>query len=113
MSGEPSHFEIGAPDPERAQQFYGELLGWRFEDTGRGARIATGGISGGIHPDDPWVQIFYSVPDLDAAVARVRELGGEVDAEARSEGPGGRYAHSCRDDQGVPFGLHEPADATR
>ena len=108
MSGEPSHFEIGAPDPERARRFYGELLGWSFETTGGGARVATAGIDGGIHPDEPWMQLFFSVPDLETALVRVRELGGVVDEDARSDGPRGRYAHSCRDDQGVPFGLHEP-----
>lgn len=107
MAGQPSHFEIGAPDPQRAREFYGELLGWSFDDTGAGASVATGGVPGGIHPDEPGVQIFYSVPDLDEAVRRVIRLGGEVD-EGTSEGSGGRYVHSCRDDQGVPFGLHEP-----
>ncbi|MGP0052650.1 MAG: VOC family protein [Solirubrobacteraceae bacterium] len=109
MAGEPSHFEIGVPDPEQAERFFGALLGWSFEDTGRGARVSTSGIGGGMHPDEPWVQLFFRVADLEAAVARVLELGGEVDEEARSDGPRGRYAHSCRDDQGVPFGLHEPA----
>ena len=52
------------------------------------------------------IQIFFSVPDLEQAAKRVAELGGEVD-EPRSEGRGGRFIHSCRDDQGVPFGLHE------
>lgn len=36
MAGEPSHIEIGAVDLERAQRFFGELLGWRFDETGRG-----------------------------------------------------------------------------
>ena len=108
MAGEPSHFEIGVPDPERAQAFYGRLLGWSFDGTDRGARISTTGIGGGLHPDEPWIQVFYRVDDLDAAAARVVELGGTV-GEGRSEGPGGRYLHDCRDDQGVPFGLHEAA----
>jgi predicted enzyme related to lactoylglutathione lyase len=108
MPGEPSHFEIGVPDPGRAREFYGRLLGWSFDATGRGARISTPGIGGGMHDDEPWVQLFFSVSDIDAAVERVVELGGEVGSGA-SEGPGGRYVHSCRDDQGVPFGLHQPA----
>jgi predicted enzyme related to lactoylglutathione lyase len=108
MAGEPSHFEIGAPDPERARTFFGQLLGWSFEDTGGGMRIGTAGSRGGIHPDEePWVQIFFSVSDLDEAARRVVELGGEV-GEGASDGPGGRYLHDCRDDQGVPFGLHQP-----
>ncbi|HEY1286061.1 MAG TPA: VOC family protein [Solirubrobacterales bacterium] len=109
MAGEPSHFEIGAPDVERARRFFGELLGWDFDGTEKGAHISTPGAPGGIHVEDGvWVQLFFSVPDLDQAAKRVVELGGEVD-EASSEGPGGRYLHSCRDDQGVPFGLHQPS----
>jgi predicted enzyme related to lactoylglutathione lyase len=109
MSGEPSHFEIGVPDVERARKFFGELLGWEFDGTDKGAQVATGATPGGFHQEDePWVQVFFSVPDIDRAAEQVLELGGEV-GEARSEGPGGRYLHSCRDDQGVPFGLHEPA----
>jgi predicted enzyme related to lactoylglutathione lyase len=54
------------------------------------------------------MQIFFSVPNIEEAAKRIVELGGEVDAGS-SEGAGGRYLHSCRDDQGVPFGLHEPA----
>ena len=111
MSGEPSHFEIGAPDVERARRFFGELLGWEFEGTGHGAHVGTGAMPGGIHPEsEPGMQIFFSVPSLEEAAKRVIELGGEVD-EGSSQGPGGRYLHSCRDDQGVPFGLHEaPTD---
>lgn len=111
MTGEPSHFEIGVPDIERAQKFFGELLGWEFEGTDHGSHIGTQAMPGGIHPEaGPGIQIFFSVADLNEAAERVIELGGEVD-EGRSEGPGGRYLHSCRDDQGVPFGLHEaPAD---
>ncbi|HTB49619.1 MAG TPA: VOC family protein [Solirubrobacteraceae bacterium] len=109
MFGKPSHFEIGVPDLARAQKFYGRLLGWSFEETGGGARIATPGTVGGLHEDEPWIQIFYSVPDIDEAIRLVVELGGEVD-EGASDGPGGRYVHSCRDDQGVPFGLHQPSE---
>jgi predicted enzyme related to lactoylglutathione lyase len=105
----PSHFEIAVPDTDRAQEFYGALLGWTFEGTEHGARVQTGGVPGGIHGqgDGAGLQIFYSVPDLEAAAKQVIKLGGEVD-EGGEEGPSGRWLFSCRDDQGVPFGLHEP-----
>lgn len=107
MAGEPSHFEIGTPDVERARKFYAELLGWEFEPTDHGAQIGTQGLPGGIHPETgPSVQIFFSVPNIEKAAKRVLELGGEVD-EGSSESSRGRYLHSCRDDQGVPFGLQE------
>jgi predicted enzyme related to lactoylglutathione lyase len=110
MTGEPSHFEIGVPDTDRARKFYGKLLGWTFEPTDHGARIkSAGGLSGGIHREENGasLQIFYVVPDLDEAAKSVIELGGEVD-EGGGEGPAGKWLYSCRDDQGVPFGLHEP-----
>jgi predicted enzyme related to lactoylglutathione lyase len=109
--GEPSHFEIGAPDPRRAQVFYRQLLGWTFNEGGRNsASIETPGGPGGMHEAaEPGLVLFFSVPDLEAAVQRVRELGGEVDPR-RAEGPAGKYASFCRDDQGVPFGLHQPVD---
>lgn len=100
---------MGVPDVARAQAFYGHLLGWDFDGTGQGAAVSTQGIDGGIHEDRPSIQIFYSVSDIDEAVRRVIDLGGEVD-EGSSEGPAGRYVHSCRDDQGVPFGLHQPVE---
>jgi uncharacterized protein len=108
MTGEPSHFEIGVPDTESARRFYGELFGWTFEGTDHGAHVGTRGMPGGIHVEkEPSIQIFLDVPNLDEAAERVVELGGEVD-EGSSEGADGRYLHSCRDNQGVPFGLHEP-----
>jgi len=108
MTGEPSHFEIGVPDTDRAQKFYGELLGWTFDATPHGARVKTAGLPGGMHrwEGESSLQIFYVVSDLDAAAKKVVELGGEVD-EGGEEEPGGRWLYSCRDDQGVPFGLHE------
>jgi uncharacterized protein len=110
MSGEPSHFELGVPDVERAKRFYGELLGWSFEDTGMGARIATGGAPGGIHAEDePGITVFFAVDALEAAAERIVELGGEVD-EGMGEGRGSRFLYSCRDDQGVPFGLQAPVE---
>jgi predicted enzyme related to lactoylglutathione lyase len=110
MSGEPSHFEIGVPDAARARSFFGQLLGWDFEGTqGADAWIRTSPIAGGLHGDDPEaaIELYFTVPDIEAAVRRVRELGGEA-GEAGPEGPTGRYAYGCTDDQGVRFGLHQP-----
>ena len=109
MAGEPSHFELGAPDAERAKAFYGDLLGWTFRTTtGANAWIDTPGVRGGLHGDDDAASIvvYFRVRDIDAAVARVRELGGQTGEPGPSE-ESGRYV-SCRDDQGVVFGLHQP-----
>ena len=107
MAGEVSHFEIGVPDARRAKTFFGELLGWSFRPTvGEMAWIETPGVSGGVHDGDaPNIRIYFSVPDIEVAVRRVRELGGEA-GEPGPDEDGGRFV-SCRDDQGVPFGLHQ------
>jgi len=52
------------------------------------------------------IVVYFRVLDIEAAARRVRELGGEAD-DLGPEGEGGRFV-SCRDDQGVQFGLHEP-----
>ncbi|MCF2128038.1 VOC family protein [Strepomyces sp. STD 3.1] len=118
MTGEPSFFELGVADPERGRVFYGTLFGWALEagPTGRGFSIGTAGLPGGMHGGDPGASpyLFFRVDDLDAAVARVRELGGSVEElgeegeeDAESVARFGRFT-LCRDDQGSLFGLHEP-----
>ena len=108
MSGEPSHVELGVPEVEKAQRFWGELMDWKFDSTPNGAKIDTGGIPAGLHvdPHGPEVLAFFAVDDIEAAAKRIVELGGEVD-EAGEDSDSGRYLYSCRDDQGVTFGLHE------
>lgn len=114
MPGEIGFFELGVEDVERGRVFYEGLFGWRFErGPGGGWHIETGGAPGGIHGGDanasPYV--FFAVDDMDAALARVRKLGGTVE-DANVEGDAAQVARSgrfklCRDDQGSPFGLHE------
>jgi predicted enzyme related to lactoylglutathione lyase len=89
MDGELSFFELGVGDVDRAREFYGSLFGWDFINEGGGASIETPNIPGGLHGNDPGASpyVFFRVGDLDAARARVRELGGEVGlvAEHRHE----------------------------
>jgi predicted enzyme related to lactoylglutathione lyase len=117
MTGELTFFEMGVADTARARAFYGGLFGWRFESgpSVGGYRISTPTIPGGMHGDDEGASllVFFGVTDLEAAMARVRDLGGhapealEGRADEAREGSFGRFA-LCRDDQGSPFGLHQP-----
>jgi uncharacterized protein len=114
MNGELSFFELGVADADRAREFYGSLFGWEFVDEGNGATIETPNIPGGIHGGDAGASpyLFFRVDDLDAAVDRVRGLGGEVSGSAGGDDPDtvarfGRFVF-CRDDQGSAFGLHQP-----
>ncbi|MER6995633.1 VOC family protein [Streptomyces sp. NPDC000410] len=118
MTGEISFFELGVEDADKARAFYGGLFGWTFEPVppGSGYSVTTPNIPGGVHGGDSGAgaYLFFEVDDLDVALARVVALGGMVEA-----GPGGHDDHAnstarfgrfrfCRDDQGSPFGLHQP-----
>ena len=77
--------------------------------------IATPDVAGGMHPNDagggPY--LFFAVEDMDAAIARVVELGRRdrpgmgVDGDRGLGRAFGRFKF-CKDDQGSPFGLHQP-----
>jgi predicted enzyme related to lactoylglutathione lyase len=111
MTGELTWFEMGVPDATRAQSFYGALLGWTFESMGEsGAVIRTAEGRAGLHPGDDARQIvpYFHVDDIEASVQQVRELGGQADDPGPAEEGFGRFV-TCRDDQGVAFGLHQPS----
>ena len=104
-------FGVPATDTQRAQDFYGRLLGWQFERFGDEDYYVSQEAGGAIHaaPDRNGVLTYFGVADVDAAADRVRELGGEAD-EA-DEMPGvGRYAE-CRDTEGNLFGLYQDGGA--
>ena len=99
--------EFPADDLERARRFWQGLLGMaleeRHEGEGRGLQTRSGGAELGVHergpgPGDRVSLPYFAVPDLEQALARVVELGGEVIH------PGERWA-ICRDSEGSPFGL--------
>jgi predicted enzyme related to lactoylglutathione lyase len=108
--GAPSFLEFGVPDARRARSFFEALFGWRFHDMpGDQFWIETPPLRAGVHKDDPdpSIVVYFAVDDIDAAGARVRELGGSA-PEAGPEVEGfGRFTE-CRDDQGVRFGLRQP-----
>ena len=117
MTGEPSFFSLGVADAERGRAFYAALFGWTMDQTGGGFAIGTPGVPGGIHGGDPEASpyLFFRVDDIEAAVERVRELGGTVedmghDDDEASIARFGRF-ELCRDDQGSSFGLHQPPSA--
>jgi predicted enzyme related to lactoylglutathione lyase len=106
-TSEVGYITIGVPDAERARTFYDSLLRWEFQPTIPGQfQISNlqplGGVWGGA--ERPEITLLFHVEDVEAAVARVRELGGE--AEEPQDRPYGRIA-SCRDDQGMRFDLLE------
>ena len=115
MAGEPAFFEIGVEDEEKGRAFYGAMFGWSFEPgPGHGHMIGTPTLRGGMHGGDRGASpyLFFAVEDMDAALERVRELGGcveemDVEGDEDSQASTGRFK-LCRDDQGSAFGLHQP-----
>jgi uncharacterized protein len=112
MAGDLVYFVIPATDPERAKAFYGGLFGWAFSpgNVPGGFNIEgstpPGGLFGGGEGSSP--QVYFSVDDIEAAVVKVRALGGE--AEELQEITSGYMSH-CRDDQGTEFHLWAPKES--
>jgi predicted enzyme related to lactoylglutathione lyase len=115
--------QINTTDVEAAQSFYSELFGWRAErltELGDADGVQYWGIlnddrlNGGmmelVEPareagvPSHWL-VFFTVEDADAAVSRIRELGGQVQVEP-TEIPAGRFAIAF-DPQGATFALFE------
>jgi predicted enzyme related to lactoylglutathione lyase len=119
VHGAVSFFELGVGDAPAGRVFYEGLLGWGFETgpSGNGWALQTPNIRGGMHPNDagggPY--LFFAVDDMDAAIARVIELGGEILPDMGSPETDesirrfGRFKF-CKDDQGSQFGLHQPPE---
>ncbi|MCU1455904.1 MAG: hypothetical protein JWN46_4050 [Acidimicrobiales bacterium] len=108
--GELFYVSIPAADPERGRRFYAAVCGWEFGEPGSAGGMHVSnvvpdcGLGGGRSGDHP--ELWFRVADLDAAAAKVVELGGTVGD--RSQGDEGRHL-VCADDQGIAFNLSEPA----
>jgi len=99
--------EFPADDPVRARGFWSGLLGveleQRIEGEGEGWQTHEEGSSLGLHargtgPGDRVSLPYFSVQNMDDALQRVHDLGGEIIHA------GARWS-ICRDTEGSPFGL--------
>lgn len=100
--------EIGAPDATRTRDFFAALFGWRFDAVGQGFATRDSGVGAGLHggDDDRNMVVYFGVEDIDAAAARVRELGGTAPEPGPADPTFGRFVE-CKDADGVRFGLHQ------
>lgn len=107
--GELSYVTYQVPDSAGFRDFYGRVLGWTFEP----GRVADGWQVVGTHPmagaaggsQRSTTVPMWTVADIEAAVARVREAGGTVLAEPARQPYG--VSAECTDDQGARFYLGE------
>ncbi|MGV0787122.1 VOC family protein [Mycolicibacterium sp. XJ2] len=107
--GELSYITYQVPDSGAFKEFYSRFLFWSFEpghvDDGWGVREThpMSGVAGG--NADAVTVPMWTVDDIDAAVARVREAGGTVIDEPSQQSYG--KSALCTDDQGTRFYLGE------
>lgn len=117
MAGEISFIEFGAGKAEVSARFYADLFGWEIKPGPNGAangyQLDVAGTPAGIHSGDQAAApiVFIAVEDMEAACAKVAELGGSVDpldlnGDADYQASHGSFT-LCRDQQGSPFGLHQ------
>jgi uncharacterized protein len=106
VAGKLVHFEVPAADSGRAKTFYGALFGWQFQDPwgGMDYHMTEGGAVFG-SKDVGHLKVYFDTDDIDASVARVRELGGEADDKAPIPGVG--WFAGCKDSEGNAFSLFQ------
>ena len=110
MAGEIVHIEFPSQDADRAAAFWGGLFGWQFGESMSPDfvyRMASTGANSGVavmpseSPGHP--NFYFDTPDLDASLAKVRELGGETGDKTPVPGHGTFAA--CKDSEGNAFHL--------
>jgi predicted enzyme related to lactoylglutathione lyase len=125
MPGEPgprpgrfSWHELYCDDHEEALAFYSEIFGWEqldLMDMGPAGTYRVYGQEGEqyggmmVRPEHlPFAcwNYYVQTDDLDGAVERVKEHGGQVSA-GPMDVPGGDRVALCSDPQGAAFALHE------
>ena len=78
-----SFIEFGATDATATRGFLGQLFGWDFHPIREGPEgwFQTPSFKAGVHGNDPspGILVFFAVTDLEAAIAKVKDLGGEAD----------------------------------
>jgi len=104
-SGDIAYVSLWLPDPDRARSFFGSVLGWHYDPSGR--QVEGRALHHGLSAfERSTLFLCIGVVDLQAAVVRVRRAGGT--AEEPHEEPYGLIS-GCADDQGMPFALYELA----
>lgn len=103
--GTPSWVELVTSDQGAAQQFYGPLFGWAFNDydMGEAGHYYIGTVQGddvaglagpmpGMEDHPAFWGVYLAVDDVDATTARVEAAGGKVDAGPFDVNDNGRMA---------------------
>jgi len=110
MAGEIVHIEFPSTNVDRSVAFWGGLFGWEFGGPmmeGYDYRMArtsdTSGVA--VQPSDSpgHPNFYFDTPDIDASMAKVKELGGE--AGEKTPVPTHGWLSACKDSEGNAFHL--------
>jgi predicted enzyme related to lactoylglutathione lyase len=121
--GEFSWHELATTDYEAAWKFYSGMFSWQKADAmdmgeagiyqmyGRGAHPLGGMYNKPAEMPAPPHWLYYlRVDDVNAAVERIKNLGGQI-LNGPMEVPGGDLVAQCMDPQGAAFAIHSTAGA--
>jgi len=117
--GDGSWHELMTTDAPAAMQFYQQVFGWQpseVMDMGEMGKYKMfnrpHGMIGGMMNKPPQMasvppnwQIYFRVPDVDAAAEKIKASGGRI-LNGPMDVPGGDRVVNAMDPQGAAFGLH-------
>jgi uncharacterized protein len=106
------HVEFPAKDADRGERFWEGLGGWDIQDAGMPGgdyrMFQDDGWGGAVYPqmeNEQGPTIYLGSDDIDADLAKVRELGGE--AGDKQPIPSVGWFARCKDTEGNPFSLFQ------
>lgn len=118
--GQGSWHELMTTDAPAAMKFYSEVFGWQPSEAMDMGPMGTyqmfnrpHGMIGGMMNKPPEMAnvppnwgIYFLVPDINAAVERIKSNGGKI-LNGPMEVPGGDWIVNAMDPQGAAFSLHQ------
>jgi predicted enzyme related to lactoylglutathione lyase len=116
--GTPCWADAMFPDPEAAKSFYGELLGWTFDDSLEEFGYYTQARSDGkavaaISPQIPGMEgraawnLYFAAPDVVATATKIRDNGGALTMDPMPVGDFGTMV-TAQDPSGAHFSAWQP-----
>jgi uncharacterized protein len=111
VAGKIVHFELPSADADRASTFWGGLFGWdigasAMQDFDYRMFQVADDQGGAVMPSDQagsGLIVYMDTDDIDASIAKVRELGGT--AADRQPVPTHGWFAACTDTEGNAFSL--------
>jgi uncharacterized protein len=116
-SGKIVHIELPAQDADRATRFHSALFGWQFQDSGFEGidyRMFQGEPPGAVFPSEnagEGPMVYFDTDDIDAELAKVRELGGE--AAEKQPIPGIGWYAGVKDTEGNSFSFFQSDESVQ